>query len=89
MADPLTGAALSYGYNADSQPASTAYSANGASGPKQSFSYDALNRLASDTLTAASGATMASESYGYDSNGNLTNQTTGGLLTGAGTTTYG
>ena len=87
-ADPLTGATLTYAYNADSQPASVGYSAGGAPGPKQVFGYDALNRLASDTLTAASGTTLASQAYGYDTNGNLTSQATSGT-TGAGTTTYG
>ena len=89
LADPLTGATLAYGYNANSQPTSVAYSAGGASGPKQSFGYDPLDRLASDTVTSASGATLASEAYQYDNNDNLTSQTTGGLLTGAGATSYG
>jgi len=87
VADPLTGATLSYGYNADSQPTSIGYSVNGAAGPSQALTYDSLDRLASDTLTSASGAQIASQTYGYDNDDNLTSQTTAGL-TGAGTTTY-
>lgn len=87
--EPLTGSTLTYGYNADSAPTSIQYSSGGASGPEETFGYDSLDRLSSDTVTSATGKTLASESYGYDSDGNLTSQTTGGLLTGAGTTTYG
>lgn len=88
VADPLTGATLTYGYNANSQPNSIAYSVGGASGPKQTLGYDALNRLASDTLDSASGATIASQSWGYDNNDNLTSQTTTGMA-GAGSISYG
>jgi len=87
LADPLTGAALAYGYNADSQPASIGYSVGGASGPAQAFTYDGLHRVASDTLTSSAGAVLASETYGYDGNGNLTSQATAGLA-GSTTTTY-
>jgi len=83
-AEPLTGATLTYGYNANSQPVSVGYS----SGPTQAFAYNALGELASDTVTS-SGTTLASEAYGYDPDGNLTSQTTGGLMTDAATTTYG
>ena len=86
-AEPLTGSTLTWAYNADSQPTSTSYSVGGASGPQQAFTYDSLDRLASDTLTSASGSVLASEAYGYDNNDNLTSQTTAGLA-GAGTATY-
>ncbi len=86
--DPLTGATLSYGYNADSLPGSIGYSVGGAAGPVQTFGYDSLQRLTSDTVKSASGSVLASQTYGYDANGNLTSQTTGGLMTAA-TTNYG
>jgi RHS repeat-associated protein len=82
--DPLTGATLNYAYNTDSQPVSVSYSA----GATQTFSYDSLQRLTSDTVKSASGTVLASEAYGYDANGNLTSQATGGLMTAA-TTSYG
>jgi RHS repeat-associated protein len=78
--DPLTGSTLTYGYNADSNPTSVSYSTGGTAGPAESLGYDGLQRLTSDTITAASGATLASEAYGYDNDGNLTSQSTGGLL---------
>jgi RHS repeat-associated protein len=87
VADPLTGATSSYGYNADSLPTSIGYSVNGTAGSSQALTYDSLNRLASDTLTSSTGATLAAQTYGYDNNGNLTSQTTAGLA-GAGSTTY-
>jgi RHS repeat-associated protein len=80
LADPLTGATLTYAYNKDSQPASIGYSIGGASGPVQSFGYDGLQRLTSDTVTSASGATLAAQSYGYDPAGNMTSQSAGGQL---------
>jgi RHS repeat-associated protein len=86
--DPLTGATLTYGYNADSQPTSIGYSVSGASGPSQALTYNQLDELASDTLTSSSGTTLASESYGYDNDGDVTSQATTGLA-GSGTTTYG
>ena len=79
MADPLTGATLTYGYNADSLPTSIAYAKGGTAGPKQALGYNGLQQLASDTLTSASGATIASASYSYDADGNLTSQATTGL----------
>jgi RHS repeat-associated protein len=88
VADPLTGATLSYGYNADSLPATVSYAENGTAGPTESLGYDGLQRLSSDTLTSPSGATIASASYGYDADSNLTSQTTTGYA-GAASTTYG
>ena len=78
--EPLTGATLTWGYNSDSNPTSVSYATGGTAGPTESFGYDSLQRLTSDTLTSASGATLASEGYGYDNNGNVTSQATGGLL---------
>jgi RHS repeat-associated protein len=87
LADPLTGATLTYAYNKDSQPASIGYSIGGANGPVQSFGYDGLQRLTSDTVTSVSGATLAAQSYGYDPAGNMTSQSTGGQL-GSSSATY-
>jgi RHS repeat-associated protein len=84
--DPLTGSTLTWAYNSDSHPTSVSYATNETAGPVQSFGYDALQRLTSDTLTSASGSVLASEAYGYDSNGNVTSQTTGGGLPNASTT---
>jgi RHS repeat-associated protein len=79
--DPLTGSTLTYGYNADGNPASVSYTgSDGSAGPVETLGYDGLERLASDTLTSASGSVLASEDYGYDSDGNVTSQATGGLL---------
>lgn len=86
--DPLTTADLTFGYNADSQPVSVAYSTGGTAGPVQAFGYDSLHRLTSDVVTSASDSVLASESYGYDADGNLTSQATGGLMSHA-TTAYG
>jgi RHS repeat-associated protein len=77
--DPLTGSTMTWGYNADSNPASISYATNGTAGPVQSFGYDGLQREASDTLTSASGSVLATQTYGYDNNGNLTSQTIGGV----------
>ncbi len=87
-AEPLTGATLTWGYNADSNPTSISYATSGTAGPTQSFGYNSLQQVTSDTLTSASGSTLASESYGYDADGNVTSQATGGLL-GASSATYG
>jgi RHS repeat-associated protein len=87
LSEPLTGSTFTYGYNADSQPTTIGYSISGASGPRQAFTYNSLNQLASGTVTTPGGYSLGSEAYGYDANGNLTSQTTTGLV-GAGTTTY-
>jgi RHS repeat-associated protein len=87
-ADPLTGALLSYGYNADSEPASIDYSTAGAAGPAETIGYNQQHEVTSDTLTSASGSVIASSAYGYDDDGNLTSQTTNGYA-GAGSVSYG
>ena len=62
VADPLTGSALTYGYNADSAPTTISYAKGGTAGPKQALGYSGLQQLDSDKLTSASGATIASAS---------------------------
>jgi YD repeat-containing protein len=54
----------------------------------ESFGYNGLQEQTSDTLTSASGATLASQAYGYDGDGNITSESTGGLL-GSSSDTYG
>jgi RHS repeat-associated protein len=88
VADPLTGATLSYGYNPDSLPTSISYTPSGEVGVTQSLGYNGLQQLTSDTLTSASGAAIASEAYGYNADGDLTSQATTGYI-GAASTTYG
>ncbi|MFE6055313.1 LamG-like jellyroll fold domain-containing protein [Kitasatospora sp. NPDC056446] len=74
--DPVTGTALSLGYNALNQPATVTY---GAGGNIRSYGYDKLHRLTSDTLAKPGGATVAAIGYGYDPAGNLTSKTTQGF----------
>ena len=45
---------------------------------RQSFGYDSLHRLTSDTLKTSSGATVASIGYGYDADSEITSETTTG-----------
>ena len=56
VADPLTGATLTYGYNADSLPGldRLRHGRHGRARPSPSR-YNGLQQLASDTLTSASG----------------------------------
>jgi RHS repeat-associated protein len=86
-ADPLTGATLAYGYDADSLPTSVSYTTGGTAGPSQSLGYNGLQQLTSDTLNSTSGTTIASASYLYNPDGDLTSQTTTGYA-GAGSTSY-
>ena len=88
VADPLTGATLTYGYNSDSLPSSVSYATGGTAGPARSYLYTGLQQLSSDTLKSAGGATIASASYGYNPDGDLTSQTTTGYA-GSGSTSYG
>ena len=60
----------------------------------QSFGYDSLHRLTSDTIAAAGGAQVAAIGYGYDAGNDVTSMTTSGLATAGGgsgtvTNTYG
>jgi RHS repeat-associated protein len=86
--DPLTSATLTYGYNADSLPATVSYAKGAAAGPTQSYAYNGLQQLTGDTLTSAAGATIAAASYGYNADGDLTSQATTGYA-GAGSSSYG
>ncbi len=88
VADPLTGATLTYGYNADSMPKSISYAEGGTAGPTQSIGYNGLKQLTSDNLTSAGGATIASASYNYNADGDMTSQATTGYA-GAASTSYG
>ncbi|WP_433347649.1 DNRLRE domain-containing protein [Microtetraspora malaysiensis] len=82
--DPVTGAAISYGYDSASRLTSMGY---GASGARRTFTYDPLNRRTSDELKTAAGSEIASLRYGYDLDGNMTSKTTAGTA-GAGANAY-
>lgn len=84
VAEPLTGAALSYHYDQDGNPDTVGY---GTGKDTRTFGYDDLDRLTSDTLTTPGGATVAATTYGYDRNDQLTTKATTGTA-GAGTDTY-
>ena len=84
MTDPATAATLTYSYNQMSQPSTIAY--GGSSADTQTFAYNTLHQLTSDTLTSGT-TSVASTTYQYDPNGNLTTKTTTGFA-GAGTNTY-
>ena len=45
----------------------------------QSFGYDGLHRLTSDTVATSGGAQVASIGYGYNNNNDVTSMTTSGL----------
>jgi RHS repeat-associated protein len=90
-ADAASGATGTYSYNSLDQVTQLSY---GSGKDSQSFGYDSLHRLTSDTLAAGSGAQVASIGYGYDANDNVNSVTTSGLSTSGGTTgtvtnTYG
>jgi RHS repeat-associated protein len=89
-AGAASGATGTYGYNDLDQVTSISY---GTGNDSQSFGYDDLHRLTSDTLTGAAGATVASLGYGYNDNDDVTSVTTSGLAgtggsTGTVTNTY-
>jgi RHS repeat-associated protein len=81
--DAASGVTGTYSYNNLDQVSSISY---GTGNDTQSFGYDGLHRLASDTITTASGAQVAGISYGYDNNDNVTSMTTSGLATAGGGT---
>jgi RHS repeat-associated protein len=90
-ADAASGTTGTYSYNTLDQVTQISY---GSGNDTQSFGYDGLHRLASDTLTTTSGAQVASIGYGYNANNDITSVTTSGLATSGGTTgtvtsTYG
>ena len=84
MADPASGSTLTYSYNPMSQVSQVAYGGTGAD--VQSFGYNSLHELTSDTLAAGS-TTVASVSYGYDLDGHITSKATAGFA-GASSNTY-
>jgi RHS repeat-associated protein len=81
--DAASGTTGTYSYNDLDQVSSISY---GTGKDTQSFGYDDLHRLASDTLTGSAGATVASIGYGYNANDDVTSLTTTGL-TGTGDST--
>ncbi|HLJ98656.1 MAG TPA: RHS repeat-associated core domain-containing protein, partial [Streptosporangiaceae bacterium] len=74
--DPAAGVTGSYSYNGLDQVTQISY---GTGNDTQSFGYDTLHRLTSDSITTPSGATVASLGYGYDANNNITSMSTTGL----------
>ncbi|MDG4832086.1 LamG domain-containing protein [Solwaraspora sp. WMMD1047] len=84
--NPTTGIDLTIGYNAMSLPSTITYGTNN---NVRTLTYDALQRLRTDTLRTANGATtLGSITYGYDENSNLTSKVTTGFA-GASSNTYG
>ncbi len=84
--DPVTSRTLTYGYDAASR-LKTITATSGQAG-SQSFDYDDLNRLKSQTLKNGSGTQLATITYGWDNDDNLHTKTTTGTA-GAGTNSYG
>jgi RHS repeat-associated protein len=84
LADPASGATLTYSYNSMSQLSQVSYGGSGTD--TQSFGYNSLHELTSDTLTSGS-TTVASIGYGYDLDGDITSKTTTGFA-GASANTY-
>jgi RHS repeat-associated protein len=85
VADPLTGKTATYGYTPFGEPASVTY---GTGQPSRTYTYDNLNRLATDTWAAPGGTTLASTTYTYDNDNLLSTKNTSGYA-GAGANTYG
>jgi hypothetical protein len=72
-ADAASGATGSYSYNKLGQVTSIGY---GTGNDAQSFGYNTLYRLTSDTVNTRSRAAVASIEYGCDANDNLTSMIT-------------
>ena len=90
-ADAASGVTGTYSYNTLDQVTRISY---GAGNDVQSFGYDTLHRLTSDTLATVGGTQVAAIGYGYDADNNVTSMTTSGLATTGGgtgtvTNTYG
>ncbi|WP_176955652.1 LamG-like jellyroll fold domain-containing protein [Sinosporangium album] len=83
-ADPVTGRAFTYGYDAADRLA-TLTSANPGNG--QTFEYDPMDRLLVHTLKDGGGAQLAKITYGWDKDDRLTSKVTEGTA-GAGNNTY-
>jgi large repetitive protein len=91
QADAASGTTATYSYNDMNQVSSISY---GSGNDTQSFGYDSMHRLTSDTVKTSAGATVASIGYGYNLNDDVTSMTTTGLATAGGgtgtvTSTYG
>ena len=84
LANPVNGSTATYSYNSDSLVTGISY---GSGKDTQSFGYDGMHRLTSDTLKTASGTTVASLGYGYNADSELISQTTSGLA-GPASSTY-
>jgi RHS repeat-associated protein len=90
-ADAASGVTGTYSYNNLDQVTQVSY---GTGKDTQSFGYDNLHRLTSDTLATSGGAQVASIGYGWDLNNDVASMTTSGLATAGGgtgtvTNTYG
>ena len=89
--DAASGTTGTYSYNDLDQVSSISY---GSGKDTQSFGYDPLHRLTSNSLTDSAGTTVASIGYGYDADNDVTSIATSGLAgtggsTGTVTNTYG
>ncbi len=84
LANPVTGTTATYSYNPDSLVSGISY---GSGNDTQSFGYDGMRRLTSDTLKTSSGTSVASIAYGYNADSQITSENTTGLA-GAAANTY-
>jgi len=84
VADPLTGRTLTYSYGVTGQPDGISF---GAGLPSRAYTYDALRRLATDSVKNSSGTTVLSTVYDYDLDDNVTGKDTTGFA-GAGPNDY-
>ncbi|MFG2417185.1 LamG-like jellyroll fold domain-containing protein [Streptomyces goshikiensis] len=91
--DPLTGTQLRSGYDAAGRPTGDEYARPAAGGTftvsaKRSYTYDALGRLADDSVkNTGTGAGVQGSAYEYDLDNRLVKKTTSGTA-GAGAETY-
>src|SRR5207248_2532141 len=72
-ADAASGTTGTYSYNTLDQVTQISY---GSGNNTQSFGYDSLHRLNSDTVKTTSGSQVASIGYGYNANDDITSMTT-------------
>ncbi|MEU9704730.1 LamG-like jellyroll fold domain-containing protein [Streptomyces sp. NPDC047981] len=92
--DPLTGTRVRSEYDAAGRPTAQEYARPAADGTwsvgsKRSYTYDALGRLADDSLkNTGTGAAVQGTSYAYDLDNRMVRKTTTGTA-GAGERTYG
>ncbi|MGW1326855.1 LamG-like jellyroll fold domain-containing protein [Streptomyces antibioticus] len=92
--DSITDSDIWYDFDAAGRPSLEQYATKPEGAPsysataRRTYTYDALGRLSTDTVTSVDGATnVASTTYGYDLDDNLTAKTTTGTA-GAGANTY-